>query len=84
MAGCKRHLDGNPNGSSGIHLAADLEALGPTFIKLGQLLSTRPSSLSPAYIQGLSKLQDKVAPFAFDKVEAIRIRVSNIESVHRF
>lgn len=41
-----------------------LEALGPTFIKLGQVLSMRPDLLPPAYVQELSKLQDRVAPFA--------------------
>lgn len=59
------------NGNPGVQLAADLEKLGPTFIKLGQLLSTRPDILPPAYIQGLSKLQDKIDPFPFDEVEAI-------------
>ena len=52
-------------------LAADLEALGPTFIKLGQLLSTRPDLLPPPYIEALSRLQDKVAPFSYQEVEQI-------------
>jgi predicted unusual protein kinase regulating ubiquinone biosynthesis (AarF/ABC1/UbiB family) len=52
-------------------LADDLESLGPTFIKLGQLLSTRPDVLPPAYLAGLTRLQDKVEPFAFDQVERI-------------
>jgi len=59
------------SGSPGVELAADLERLGPTFIKLGQLLSTRPDILPPAYIQGLAKLQDDIDPFPFDQVEAI-------------
>ena len=43
-------------------LAADLEKLGPTFIKLGQLLSTRAELLSPVYLDALSRLQDDVVP----------------------
>lgn len=51
--------------------AADLEKLGPTFIKLGQVLSTRPDLLPPAYLQALSRLQDAVEPFPFSDVERI-------------
>ena len=52
-------------------LADDLEKLGPTFVKLGQLLSTRVELMPPAYIEALTRLQDKVAPFGFDEVEKI-------------
>ena len=52
-------------------LAADLEKLGPTFIKLGQLLSSRVELLPRAYLEALARLQDKVEPFAFDEVEKI-------------
>jgi predicted unusual protein kinase regulating ubiquinone biosynthesis (AarF/ABC1/UbiB family) len=52
-------------------LAADLERLGPTYIKLGQLLSTRADLLPPPYIAALSRLQDDVEPFGFDEVERI-------------
>ena len=41
-------------------LAADLEAMGPTFIKLGQLLSTRTDLFPPAAIEALSRLRDDV------------------------
>jgi ubiquinone biosynthesis protein len=52
-------------------LADDLEKLGPTFIKLGQLLSTRVELLPRAYLEALARLQDKVEPFSFDEVEKI-------------
>src|SRR5258705_930154 len=52
-------------------LASDLEKLGPTFIKIGQLLSTRPDLLSPAYLEALSRLPDSVAPFSYAEVEEI-------------
>jgi predicted unusual protein kinase regulating ubiquinone biosynthesis (AarF/ABC1/UbiB family) len=52
-------------------LAHDLEALGPTFIKLGQLLSTRSDLLPPPYLEALSRLQDQVAPFELNRVEEI-------------
>src|SRR3954451_18672109 len=52
-------------------LAADLERLGPTFVKLGQLLSTRVELMPRAYLQALERLQDKVEPFSFAEVERI-------------
>src|SRR5712691_9101119 len=52
-------------------LAADLEKLGPTFIKLGQLLSTRGDLLPEPYLEALARLQDQIEPFSFDQVEQI-------------
>jgi ubiquinone biosynthesis protein len=51
--------------------AADLEALGPTFIKLGQLLSTRFDLLPPAYTTALERLQDSVEPLPFAAVREV-------------
>jgi ubiquinone biosynthesis protein len=52
-------------------LANDLEKLGPTFIKLGQVLSTRPDLLPPAYLEALTRLQDSIKPFPFPDVQRI-------------
>ena len=52
-------------------LAKDLERLGPTFIKLGQLLSTRADLLPGPYLDALERLQDHIEPFAYEEVERI-------------
>src|SRR4029078_11045991 len=52
-------------------LAADLERLGPTFIKLGQLLSTRADLLPPPYLDALARLQDQIEPFSYEEVDRI-------------
>jgi predicted unusual protein kinase regulating ubiquinone biosynthesis (AarF/ABC1/UbiB family) len=52
-------------------LAADLERLGPTYVKLGQLLATRADLLPPAYVEALARLQDDVAAFPYAEVERI-------------
>ncbi len=62
--------------------ASDLESLGPTFIKLGQILSTRADLLPPAYLDALARLQDHVEPFPFADVERtirdeLGVRLSN-------
>ena len=52
-------------------LAADLERLGPTFVKVGQLLSTRGDLLSPAYLTALSRLQDDVEAIPYEEIEKV-------------
>ena len=52
-------------------LADDLERMGPTYVKLGQILSSRPDLLPAPYVKALSRLQDKVKPFSFGEVEQI-------------
>ena len=66
--------DGRSNGElakTGEALAADLEKLGPTFIKLGQVLSVRYDLIPAEYADALARLQDDVAPFPFEEVERI-------------
>jgi ubiquinone biosynthesis protein len=48
-----------------------LEELGPTFVKLGQMLSTRPDLIPVEFIEELSKLQDDVPPFSYAEVAQI-------------
>jgi predicted unusual protein kinase regulating ubiquinone biosynthesis (AarF/ABC1/UbiB family) len=52
-------------------LADELERMGPTFVKLGQLLSTRADLLPPTYLRALARLQEQVEPFPFGEVEQI-------------
>jgi ubiquinone biosynthesis protein len=53
------------------HLRLALEELGSTFVKLGQILSTRPDILPPEFINELSKLQDEVPPGPWDPIQAL-------------
>ena len=52
-------------------LPKDLEKMGPTYVKLGQFLSTRSDLLNPQYIEALSRLQDSAEHFPYEKVDEI-------------
>ncbi len=63
-------------------LADDLVSLGPTFVKLGQLLATRADLLPPPYLEALQRLQDDVEPVPFDDLREtveteLGVRLSN-------
>lgn len=49
----------------------DLETLGPTFVKIGQTLSTRPDLVPAEYITALERMQDDVAPVPFEQIRKI-------------
>jgi ubiquinone biosynthesis protein len=52
-------------------LTKDLEKMGPAFVKVGQMLSTRADLIPPIYLEALSRLQDNCEPFSFAEVETI-------------
>ena len=69
-----RHkLLGQPveGGARGRRVRLMLEELGPTFVKLGQMLSTRPDLIPPDVVAELRQLQDAVAPFPYAEVEEV-------------
>ncbi len=62
---------GDTAGDRGRRLREMLDELGPTFVKFGQLLSTRPDVIPPDIVSELRKLQDDVTPIAFERVEEV-------------
>src|SRR6202167_4719988 len=67
----KTLLTAKPGQPAPEELADDLEKMGPTYIKFGQLLSSRPDLLPEPYLKALARLQDKVKPFPYEQVEEI-------------
>lgn len=52
-------------------LVSDLQKMGPVYIKLGQLLSTRPDLLPNSHLEALCELQDDVAPIPYEEIHQI-------------
>ena len=69
--GQRSPLETETSAQRGVHLREMLEELGPTFVKFGQLLSTRPDIVPPDIIAELRSLQDDVRPFPFEQVEQV-------------
>ncbi|MFC4447880.1 ABC1 kinase family protein [Halorussus aquaticus] len=71
LFGSPRRVDSQTRVERANTLLESLLTLGPTFIKLGQLLSTRPDVLPPEYVDVLSKLQDEVPPAPWAGARAV-------------
>ena len=67
----RRSGDSEQDGDRGRRLREMFDELGPTFVKFGQLLSTRPDVVPPDIITELRKLQDDVSPVAMEDVERV-------------
>jgi len=72
--GSKKPLEAVAPSQRGQHLREMLDELGPTFVKFGQLLSTRPDVVPPDIVSELRALQDDVNPFPFEGVEVVIAR----------
>ena len=67
----RRRAADQPDAERGRRLREMLDELGPTFVKFGQVLSTRPDLVPPDMIVELRKLQDDVSPFPIEDVERV-------------
>jgi len=71
LFGGPRDVSAESHHRRAVRLRRKVEQLGPTFIKLSQILSTRADLLPPAYIEELSKLQDRVPPDPPDAIKRV-------------
>jgi predicted unusual protein kinase regulating ubiquinone biosynthesis (AarF/ABC1/UbiB family) len=71
--------DGRPE-----EFVSDLEALGPTFIKIGQALSTRPDMVPAPYLKALERMQDDVAALPFADIKAAVEDALGVKLSHAF
>jgi ubiquinone biosynthesis protein len=67
---CARLIERPSGAGAAVRLAAALTKLGPTYVKLGQFLATRPDVVGMALSRDLESLQDKMAPFPQGEAEA--------------
>ncbi|MET0289624.1 MAG: AarF/UbiB family protein [Pseudoxanthomonas sp.] len=76
---------GGSDEGSPADFSRDLEALGPTFVKLGQMLSTRPDIVPPAYATALERMQEQTTPVPIEQIREVLehelgVRISKVFS----
>jgi predicted unusual protein kinase regulating ubiquinone biosynthesis (AarF/ABC1/UbiB family) len=71
LFGSRRHVSDEEHRRRAEYLLNTFLSLGPTFIKFGQVLSTRPDALPEVYTEVLSKLQDDVPPAPYEEVREV-------------
>ncbi len=67
----RRHEPPPPPQTLAQRVRAAIEELGPTFIKLGQVLSTRPDLVPPEFLRELNRLQDEVPPLPWERIRPV-------------
>lgn len=72
----------HPHAPQGVRLRLALQSLGPVWIKLGQMLSTRRDLLPAEWADELAKLQDKVAPFPGEQAQALIEQAMGLQQIH--
>ena len=60
-----------PDDADPAQFVSDLEALGTTFVKLGQVLSTRPDMIPLEYVAALERMQEQVAPIPVEQIRTV-------------
>lgn len=76
--------DADSGKSFGERLRLAFEELGPTFVKLGQVLSMRPDLVPESVIEELTKLQDRVNPLTFETIQEVLNREWGAEGLAKF
>lgn len=81
---CNRDAKPDATGQQAREFAADIQSLGPAFIKIGQALSVRPDLLPPVYLRALEHLQDDTDVVPYEQIRAIVESELGVRISHAF